>query len=207
MDEQSFKPPRDARNPRICGPKIVREHPEIRTYAELGVLYGSSACAVAEAMEPGGDFHLFDFEDMLDRAKERVQQAGLEDKHRWHFHGNSRRLKDSYNWSLLRLLEEPEPPVFDYVFLDGAHTYDVDGLAFFLVDLLMRKGSYLELDDYHWRLSKSPTMGPRRFPAMAEWYTREQLKTAHVAQIVRLLVEPSGRYEAVRKRRLYRRAA
>jgi predicted O-methyltransferase YrrM len=49
-------------------------------------------------------------------------------------------------------------PVFDFVFIDGAHTWEVDGFAFFLVDKLLKPGGWLLFDDVHWTMAGSPTV-------------------------------------------------
>jgi hypothetical protein len=40
----------------------------------------------------------------------------------------------------------------DYVFLDGAHTFAIDALTFFLTDRLLKIGGHFDFDDYSWKL-------------------------------------------------------
>ena len=40
--------------------------------------------------------------------------------------------KVTYNWTLHIFLREPEPLSFDFIFLDGAHIWEPDALAFLL---------------------------------------------------------------------------
>ena len=47
-------------------------------------------------------------------------------------------------------------PIFDYVFIDGAHTWMLDALAFLLVDRLLRVGGYVDFDDYPGRWPAPP---------------------------------------------------
>jgi hypothetical protein len=42
----------------------------------------------------------------------------------------------SYTWRMMKMLEEDEGPRFDLCYLDGAHSWFVDGFAFFLIDRL-----------------------------------------------------------------------
>ncbi len=204
MPTQSFTPPPDVRNPRLMAPEIIARYPrKIRCYAELGVLRGDSVCRVADALEPGGSLHLFDFHDMLQATKHRLTSEGLWDRHTVLLYGNSRKLRDSYNWSLLKVMERCQGPLFDYVFLDGAHTFDVDGFALLLLDRMLKPGGFLELDDYSWYLGRSKTMSPAVFPAMAEWYTEEQINTPHVAKLARLFLDHGRDYEVVQPERLY----
>src|ERR687893_48025 len=112
-------------------------------------------------------------------------------------HGNSRRLLDSYNWSLMAVLAEHPDPAFDYVFIDGAHTWAHDALAFLLADRLLVRGGYMDFDDYGWTLASSPSLNPAAFPEVAALYTEEQITTHQVALVVDLLVRRDERYEEV----------
>lgn len=125
---------------------------------------------------------------------------------RFHTYANSKKLLDSYCWSLMKLLREHEDPIFDYAYLDGAHTWAVDGFAFLLLDELLRPGGYVDFDDYHWTLGKSPSLNPKKFPLTGRIYTREQVRTKQVALIVEILVRRRG-YETVVPERLYRKPA
>ena len=67
----------------------------------------------------------------------------------------------SYNWRLMRFLEEGRGGTFDFVHLDGAHTWKVDGLANYLALILLRPGGWILFDDLKWasrnrRSSTSP---------------------------------------------------
>lgn len=56
----------------------------------------------------------------------------------------------SYTWRLMKLLEEDDSPRFDLCYIDGAHSWFVDGFAFFLVDRLLRPGGWIVFDDLDW---------------------------------------------------------
>ena len=107
-----------------------------------------------------------------------------------------------FGWQVLRESAEPR---FDYVFLDGAHTWCVDALAFVLLDRLLVPGGHIEFDDYHWTIERSPSMKPDVFPATDRMYTREQIAEPQVALVVDLLVRPDPRYEEVVEKRLFRK--
>ena len=175
-----------------------------RTYAEIGVYEGDTALAIATSLDGAGELHLFDFDDRVEAAAARLQQAG---------HGNvfaypnSRRLLDSYNWSLMRLLEDRKAPIFDYVFVDGAHTWAHDALAFFLIDRLLQPGGYIDFDDYPWTLRNSPSMNPAAFPEVEQLYTDDQIDTAQVALVVDLLVRADPAYEEVVPNKIFRKRA
>jgi predicted O-methyltransferase YrrM len=173
-----------------------------RVYAEVGVYEGDTALAVAEHLGGDGEIHLFDYDDKVAAAEARLRAAGHDNVVA---HRNSRRLMDSYNWSLMRLLRERRAPLFEYVFLDGAHTWAIDALAFLLLDRLLVPGGWIEFDDYHWTIARSPSMKPEVFPASARLYTEEQMEEAQVALVVDLLVRRDRRYEELVENRLFRK--
>jgi hypothetical protein len=112
---------------------------------------------------------------------------------------------DSYNWSLMRVLEEHEGPLFDYVFLDGAHTWAHDALAFLLADRLLAPGGYMDFDDYGWSLRASPSMNPEVFPDVESLYSEEQIDARQVALVVDVLVRPDERYEELVANKIFRK--
>lgn len=175
-----------------------------RTYAEIGVYEGDTALAIALSLDGAGELHLFDFEDRVEAVAARLRQEGHENVFA---HANSRRLMDSYNWSLMQLLQDRKAPIFDYVFVDGAHTWAHDALAFFLIDRLLQPGGYIDFDDYAWTLRSSPSMNPAAFPEVEQLYTDDQIDTAQVALIVDLLVKLDPAYDEVVPNKIFRKRA
>jgi hypothetical protein len=175
---------------------------DARTIAEIGVDQGATSEAILAWLGGRGTLHLFDFEDRVVSVAQRLRGKGLTN---FVMHGNSHRTLDSYNWSLMKLLQGSPAPLLDYVYLDGAHTWTVDALTFFLIDLLLKPGGYIDFDDYHWTIDRSPTVNPRVLPRMREMYTDEQMRTSQVALIVELLVRRPGRYEEVVPNKIFRK--
>jgi predicted O-methyltransferase YrrM len=175
-----------------------------RVYAEVGVYLGATAEAVAEAIGDEGELHLFDFEDRVLPVAERLRGRGHANVVA---HPNSRRALDSYNWSLMKLLREGRAGSFDYVFLDGAHTWAHDALAFLLVDRLLAPGGHVDFDDYAWTLARSPSMSPEAFPPTRRLYSDEQIAEPQVALVVDLLVRADPRYEEVVPDKVFRKRA
>jgi predicted O-methyltransferase YrrM len=175
-----------------------------RTYMEVGVYLGATAAAVAEVLGDEGELHLLDFADRVEPVAERLRAAGGP---RVVAHPNSRKALDSYNWSLMKLLREGRAGSFDYVFLDGAHTWAHDALAFCLIDRLLAVGGHVDFDDYGWTLARSPSMSPEAFPPTRTLYTDEQIAAPQVALVVDLLVRPDPRYEEVVPDKLFRKRA
>jgi len=171
-------------------------------YGEIGVYEADTALAIAQELDGRGEIHLFDFEDKVSAAVRRLEQHGFSNVVA---HPNSRKLLDSYNWSLMALLRERRQPLFEYVFLDGAHTWALDALAFLLVDRLLKPGGLIEFDDYHWTIERSPSMNPAVFPASDRLYTAEQIGERQVALVVELLVRRDAHYEELVENRLFRK--
>ena len=175
-----------------------------RRYAEIGVYKGHTASRIAEVLSGEGRIHLFDYADRVEPVAAALRDAGHANVVA---HANSRRLLDSYNWSLMRVLAQDPRPAFDYVFLDGAHTWAHDAPAFLLVDRLLVPGGYVDFDDYRWTLRASPSMNPRAFPEIEALYTDEQIDAQQVALVVDLLVRDDPRYEEVVANKIFRKRA
>lgn len=173
-----------------------------RVYAELGVYKGYTSEKIAEQLAGEGEMHLFDYEDRVSEAAARARQAGHPNVVE---HPNSRRIMDSYNWSLMRLLESREEPLFDYVFIDGAHTWALDALAFLLVDRLLKVGGHVDFDDYRWTLAGSPSMKPEVFPDVCRLYSAEQIQEPQIGLVVDLLVRRDRRYEELVENKIFRK--
>jgi predicted O-methyltransferase YrrM len=173
-----------------------------RVYGELGVYLGGTAEAVAAELDGDGAIHLFDFEDRVVPVAERLAAQGHRNVVA---HPNTRRVFDSYNWSLMMLLRDGNGFRFDYVFIDGAHTWALDALAFTLVDRLLAPGGYVDFDDYTWTLARSPSMNPEAFPQTRRLYTDEQIDAAQVALVVDVLVRGDDRYEEVLENKIFRK--
>ncbi len=162
---------------------------------------GDTTLVFADHVGSDGVVHVFDFEARVAQVVERLAQAGHANVVA---HPNSDRALDSYTWSLGRLLAEQRAPIFDYVYIDGAHTWCHDALTFLLVDRLLRPGGHVDFDDYGWTIAGSPT-NRERLDVMATRYTPEQLATPQVAMVVELLVKPDPRYEMVVTDRIFRK--
>jgi predicted O-methyltransferase YrrM len=58
----------------------------------------------------------------------------------------------------MKFPEDDPTPRFDLCYLDGAHNWFVDGLAFFLVHRLLKPGGWIIFDDVDWTYESSPTL-------------------------------------------------
>lgn len=170
-----------------------------RNVAELGVYQGHTTLEIARLLPADGSLDLFDFADNVKRVAQAVKKVrpGIVVR----THGNSQKWRDSYCWSLRALLRAHPEPIWDYVYIDGAHTWDVDGFAFLLCDKLLRVGGYVDFDDYYWTLERGT---PGQLSFTQRCYTAEQMKSKQVAEIVDVLVPRLG-YEGVIARKVYRK--
>ena len=177
---------------------------ECEVIGEIGVWQGRSSEGFASFLDGRGRLYLFDFEDVVEPVAARLTEAGHSNVVAY---GNSRLLLDSYNWSLMRLLSEHEAPVFDYVYIDGAHTWHHDALAFLLIDRLLKPGGYVDFDDYGWTIDASPSVNPRAAPEQLERYTQEQIVTPQIELIAELLVRRDPRYQEVMENKIFQKRA
>jgi hypothetical protein len=172
-------------------------------FAEFGVWKGATTGQLARFLNSEGELHLFDYEDTVVELKKKLVEAKYTNVTAW---GSSYRYLDSYNWSLRLILENHRGLSFDFIFLDGAHTWAVDALTFLLCDLLLNVGGYIDFDDYGWRLRGS-SLDPARVPVTADLYTEEQIDDLQVKAIVDLLVRRHGNYREIVKNRLFQKVS
>jgi hypothetical protein len=172
--------------------------------AEIGIYQGHTSQEFAKYLGGRGALHLFDFEERVHAVKDSLNQMGY---HNVVAHGSSHKLLDSYNWQLMRVLQAHAEPIYDYVLLDGAHTWAIDALTFSLIDRLLKKGGYVDFDDYHWSLESSPSINPTTFPLTGYLYTPEQVKEQQVKLIVDLLVKRDSRYSEIIESKIFQKLA
>ena len=97
----------------------------------------------------------------------------------------------SYNWWLKKQIAARTDaagnaePVYDLVYLDGAHTWDIDGLAAILVEKLLKPEGWLVLDDMDWTHATSPTLAAAPPPEFSD----EQLREPHMQAVFDVLLK------------------
>lgn len=169
-------------------------------YAEFGIYLADTAKNICKIF-PNATLHLFDFHSAIEKAKIKLEEFD----NKIFYYGNTQKYNDSYNWSLINLIKAQNGgALFDYCFLDGAHTVAVDALNFFLCDRLLRVGGYMDFDDYHWKIRGS-SLDPSKIPAIADQYTDEQIDELQVKLIVDELVRRDPRYKEVVKDKIFQK--
>jgi predicted O-methyltransferase YrrM len=153
---------------------------------ELGFFHGVSSMYMAAVLdELGGDRKLTTID--LAGARERSPNieelaAGLNLSHLLDIHYEQR----SYLWRLMKFLEEGRK--FDFCYLDGGHTWDDTGFAFFLIDKLLNDGGLILFDDLNWTHEAS---------GRSKELPQEERETPAVERVWTLLVEPHPNYKKV----------
>lgn len=164
---------------------------------ELGFAHGTSTAYIAAALQERGDGAVvtIDRKESVDRRPnifDVTRRLGLQGYVRPIF------AERSYNWELLHLLERRADggsgAWFDFCFIDGAHTWETDGLAFFLVDKLLRGDRWILFDDLHWTQESSPALSPDKAREIPD----EELCTAQVHKVFDLLVREHPSYTRFR---------
>jgi predicted O-methyltransferase YrrM len=157
---------------------------------ELGTANGVGALYIGSALEANGYGTLTSVDKQQDaqirrpRARDLVDDAGLSGRVTLVHEATS------YTWFLhdtLRAQLTPTgevEPKYDFVYIDGAHTWDVDALAFALADRLLVPGGWILFDDLEWVLDE-------RWPSVPE----HQRSLAQIREVWELLVLTHPRYD------------
>jgi FkbM family methyltransferase len=168
--------------------------------AEIGVGIGATTLAMATLLDNRGELHLYDFHQKMAELTADLANLGYANVKGF---GNTDRHWDSYNWTLGRKILSGAEAVYDYIYIDGAHTFAVDGLAFVLCDRLLKPGGYLEFDDYNWSFAASHWMHESR----GQFMTDEQISTPQVKMVIDLFLYGNTGYETLQPNRLFRKVA
>lgn len=161
---------------------------------ELGFAYGVGTVWMAAAADQlGGKVVAVDRASVVRRepaAKDLLAKAGLTHAAELHYD------PIGYTWHLQRKLEEYAADPFDFIFLDGAHTWDVDGFTFFLCDRVLKPGGWILFDDLTWTFRGS------RGAMKADWVqklTDEELDAPQIGLVWNKLVKTHPGYSEFRE--------
>jgi len=141
--------------------RVVYEHVRAtrpREVLELGTAHGVGSAYLAAGLEDGARLTTVDFAGAAyDPAPEAVlARAGLAGR------VEVVRRFSSYTWWLKEEVAARSDahgnvePRFDFVYLDGAKNWTIDGLAVVLVEKLLRPGGWLLMDDLDWTYADDP---------------------------------------------------
>lgn len=174
---------------------ICKERP--REILELGCGIGTSACYISAALAEIGLGQVTsidrnpDLPDWVDRTFSKVDPT-------WKVHHKLIISPSSYNDELLHFIENQTingvcHPLFDFCFIDGAHTWEADGCAFFLCEKLLKPGGWLLFDDLTWTVAGS--LEARTHLAKNGGLCTPIHETQQVMSVFKLLVTQHPRFE------------
>ena len=120
---------------------------QLKSCLELGFFHGVSSAYIAAALQEigGGKLTTVDLEyteGLEPNVQSILDNLGLRE------YVDVCLEPTSYTWRLMHLLEALPQPQFDFCYIDGSHTWAVDGFAFFLVERLLKPGGWIVFDDF-----------------------------------------------------------
>tara|TARA_Y100001933_G_C18953839_1_gene545062 strand:- start:519 stop:1277 length:759 start_codon:yes stop_codon:yes gene_type:complete len=178
--------------------------------AEVGVGHGVTTLEIIKKMRPNDELDLFDRSDYVTIIKNRkiCFNQRLPNDRAFNiphdvlitFNSNTYKLNDSYAWSLLKILEgnlhSSNKKMWDIVYLDGSHRYDVDLAATACIKELLNVGGYFVLDDFNWSIRKSSTLNN---PSFHKKYTKDQINSEHIKLIVNTILKTDKRFKEIQQ--------
>lgn len=203
VEEAIVRIPRPEHDPifsRALG-QFVR-HVGAREVLELGTGHGGSACWLATGLRLNGGGTLTTIDrDTAPAVAPLLESAGVADVTR------VVRTPRSYTAELMSLIQANTNgdrcnPQFDLCFVDGAHNWDTDGFAFFLVEKLLRPGGWLVFDDLDWSYATSLHLSPVD-AEVASLMSAEEQSARQVRDVFELLVRQHPGFDVVRQFRFH----
>lgn len=160
---------------------------------ELGFFHGKSSAFIGAILRDIGEGHLLtiDRKNALERQPNIHQVLEALDLTSWVTVSYEQR---SYNWKLMRMLEEDDRPRFNFCYIDAAHTWDDTGLAFFLVDKLLEPGGWMIFDDLDFKYQALVKPG-EDMPKYLLRMGHEERNTNQVRNVWELLVKKHPAYD------------
>lgn len=179
--------------------KVIYElvlNSEIKNILELGFAHGTSTCYMAAALHEKSA-GLITTIDTKDSKNLQPNIFVLLNKTKLGDYVNPIFANTSYNWELMKLIKEQSDgeeckPIFDFCYIDGAHSWETDGFAFFLVEKLLKHGGWILFDDLYWTYDTSASL------KKTKWVKNmpvDEKSTPQVERIFSLLVSQQKNFE------------
>jgi predicted O-methyltransferase YrrM len=153
---------------------------------ELGFNWGVSTCYLASAVADQANGRIVTI-DLANRVAFRPGVEGLLGKCGLRQAVITFYEHTSYTWRLRAFLRMDPRPEFDLIYLDGAHLWEPDALAFLLSEQMLRPGGMFILDDINWTIAESAHYSQS---AAARSMPTDERETSHVREIFELLIQP-----------------
>ncbi len=171
---------------------------KLKNILELGFQHGVSTLYIAAALDEIGQGKITTIDNLTAKDAEPTiielaDRAGLS-KYINPIFANS-----SYNWELMKLIRDNSEgnncnPIFDFCFIDGAHSWETDGFAFFLVDKSLKRDSFILFDDLNWTYAESKGLKDTEF---VKNMSDDEKNTPQVELILTYLIAQHPNYEIV----------
>lgn len=156
--------------------RLISEN-DCESFLEIGFAHGKSSAYFAAIAEDRGKGHL----TTIDRkaAKDRSPNISsiLSDLN---LSGRVTPVyaERSYTWELQKCITSEPRPQFDFCYFDGGHTWDLTGFGVLLVDILLKPGGILVLDDMDWSMASSAAY--KSNPEWAKGYSADEIEAKGV---------------------------
>jgi predicted O-methyltransferase YrrM len=162
---------------------------DARDILEIGFYQGKSSAYIAAILEDlgRGSLMTIDQRSALPRSPnihDLLRQTGLTHRVQPIFAFRS------FTWELQKLISQTPSPRFDLCYFDGGHTWDNTGFGVVLVDMLLRQGGILVLDDMNWRVKSSPAY--KRHPKRLAVFSDDEAATPSVRRTWELILPHLG---------------
>jgi len=160
---------------------------------ELGFLHGVSSAYIAGALQDLGFGHLMTIDlisakDRKPNIEEVLAETQLRDLVTIFYEPRS------FNWRLMRLLQQGRQESFDLCYIDGGHNWYDTGFAFCLVERLLKPGGWVVFDDLSFTYRQSSMKDKQWVKRMPEEEQVEQ----QVRLVFELLVETNPNFGTFR---------
>jgi predicted O-methyltransferase YrrM len=167
---------------------------------ELGTGVGTSACYMAAALDELGAGRITTIDRNPDLPEWVRKSFGKADPALLRF-VDIVTTTSSYNDALLPRIEAQTKngtcePCIDFCYIDGAHTWSDDGLAFFLADKLLKPGGWMLFDDMGWTIAGSAEASKE---AWTQAMSAELRAMMQVTKVFDLLVAAHPSYDQLVK--------
>lgn len=157
----------------------------LQNLCELGHYHGKSSAYLASILKERGSGKLTTYDLTSTTVKPCIQDLLTEfDLQEW---VNVVLSAEGYIWDLVEHIKQQPENKFDFCYLDGGHTLESTGLGFTLINILLRPGGYIVLDDVKWTINSSPA-----YAAYKKRLTEKQLNAHNVEMVCDYIIENSG---------------
>lgn len=162
----------------------------LQTCLELGFYHGVSTAYIAGALQElgRGSVTTIDLDytrTLKPNITEILESLGLAHLVTYYFEATS------YNWRLMKFLENGFQQTFDFCYIDGGHNWYSTGFAFCLVSRLLRPGGWIIFDDLDWTHEDETVRATPRVIAMPS----EERTTPQIRKVYELLVRPDPDFD------------